>query len=237
MPINWLKAEQLPNKDQKVDNQYLLDLRSKVNGLESELALKKKKVSNLLILLTDKEEENIAIKTQLEPIKEKYEELKKEKVKFLTEIAQLVKSKEQLKGKIAQTENSLKKVGLESYNATDLQNHFSEKEKKISELETELKNKVREFESAQKQWNEKYLRLEVEIEKLKSLNDKIRELETKMENAEDYIQLKIRAVNNLNDQIKRLDDVPKILEKIKHVMELQGFLNEKDLERLLYNKS
>ena len=37
MPIDWAKAEESPQKAQKVEGRFLLDLRAKVNDLEKQL--------------------------------------------------------------------------------------------------------------------------------------------------------------------------------------------------------
>jgi len=37
LPIDWAKAEEAPQKAQKVEGRFLLDLRAKVNDLEKQL--------------------------------------------------------------------------------------------------------------------------------------------------------------------------------------------------------
>ena len=54
MNIDWTKAESKPNAKQKVLGKFLLDLRSKINNLEKELAENKKIIYNIKIKSSEK---------------------------------------------------------------------------------------------------------------------------------------------------------------------------------------
>ncbi len=116
----------------------------------------------------------------IEELSSQTERLRKEKVKFLTEITDLKKDKAELAEKFNLTERTLKE--------------------------------------AQK---------------------KIETLTSKLTSTEEYLNLKINAVNNLVDKIKLLESKPSEaiknsskLEKIKRILSLKGFLSEKEFESI-----
>ena len=53
MSIDWSLAESKPEKGQKVEGRFLLDLRAKVNDLEQQLSENKKELSETQKMLQD----------------------------------------------------------------------------------------------------------------------------------------------------------------------------------------
>ena len=53
MSIDWQLASEKPTKSQKVENRFLLDLRTKIDDLERQLKQKGSKVENLTKELTE----------------------------------------------------------------------------------------------------------------------------------------------------------------------------------------
>lgn len=182
------------------------------------------------------------------------ERLKKEKVQFLTEITQITKIKSELESKLSILEKKLyeaekKFSGLQGNVAqtNEFKKLFAEKEKKIQALESELTNKVRGFESVKKSLEAKTIEKDREIDQLRTKlaatssqkDEEIRSLGKKLKDAEAYLNVKINAVNTLNDVIndfktKLLEagKAPQILDKIKKAIRGKVFLSEEELEEI-----
>ncbi len=192
-----------------------MDIRAKVNELEKQLSAKKQ-----------------------------------EKVTFLAEIAQLSKDKSTLREKFSETEkelidakNKIAKLegtlNVSSEQSSEFTQEVAEKEERIKNLEEELKRQTRGYESIKTYYDNKVKEKDKEIENLKNKNEEIENFKKKLKESEAYIELKVKAVNNLHDNIKVLEDklaeaekIPKILEKIKNSVKLKGFLSEKELDDL-----
>ena len=214
--IDWVKVEKFPNKKQSVDGKFLLDMRAKVDDLEKQLSVKKQ-----------------------------------EKVNFLAEIAQLTKDKSALEEKLSKTEKELNEakskiaeldstLNVSSEHSSEFAQEVAEKDEKIKNLEEELKKQTRGYESIKTHYDNIVQEKDKEIENLKNENKEVESLKKKLKESESYLEVKIKGVNKLHDDIKVLEDklaeaekAPKILEKIKGSMKLKGFLSDRELDDLL----
>ena len=196
----------------------------------------------------------MTIKESSENLTQQLDRLKKEKVNFLAEITQLTRIKSELEEKLSSAEKKIREAEKRISEAqgnmaqtNEFKKQFAEKEKKIQALESELTSKVRGFESVKKSLDAKIIEKDREIDQLRTKlaatlsekNGEIQSLSKKMKDAEAYLNVKINAVNTLNDVIndfktKLLEAgrAPKVLEKIKKAIKGKVFLSEEELEEI-----
>ena len=214
--IDWVEVEKFPDKKQSLDGKFLLDMRAKVNDLEKQLSVKKQ-----------------------------------EKVNFLAEIAQLIKVKSALGEKLSKTEEELNEakkeivelestLNVSSEQSSEFAQKVAEKDEKIKTLEEELKKQTRGYESIKIHYGNLIQEKDREIENLRNENKEFESLKKKLKESESYLEVKIKGVNKLHDDIKILEEklaktekAPKILEKIKESMKLKGFISDRELDDLL----
>jgi chromosome segregation ATPase len=221
-----------------VEGSILLDLRSKINNIEKQLAQKTKdleRASSDLKATREKlqEIEKIAEeKTQsFSETKKNYERAKEEKLFADAEITKFKNLKSALEKKIGEgdsriteLENNLKEVSLKAETLEEEKvkvNANLEKEK--ADLKEDLQQKENEIEDLKKELqtinSDKY----IEIESLKNQNEakatEIASLTQKLE--------------SLEDTISEAKGAPQLMEEVKDIMAHKGFLSDREFDDLL----
>ncbi|MHA1985608.1 MAG: hypothetical protein ACW98D_03115 [Promethearchaeota archaeon] len=216
----------------------MLDLRSKINNIEKQLAQKTKdleRASSDLKATREKlqEIEKIAEeKTQsFSETKKNYERAKEEKLFADAEITKFKNLKSALEKKIGEgdsriteLENNLKEVSLKAETLEEEKvkvNANLEKEK--ADLKEDLQQKENEIEDLKKELqtinSDKY----IEIESLKNQNEakatEIASLTQKLE--------------SLEDTISEAKGAPQLMEEVKDIMAHKGFLSDREFDDLL----
>jgi chromosome segregation ATPase len=235
--IDWAKAEEKPEKKLSVEGQILLEFRSKIKELELELETIHQnlaKALNELDSTKDKlagRERSLTELTERKSIARKsHDQIKEEKLHADIEIAKLSTDKSSLEEKLTESvakitalENQLNKFTTKS---TEIDEKILTKDKEIQNLEEERLHKVKEL-----------LNKEQEIQKLKTeidhKNEEIVTLKQKLNEEKEFTDDQIKKYKDFEAQVSKAVLSTEIIEKIKKLMELKGFLSDKELESLL----
>ncbi len=132
MNIDWIKAESKPNTKQKVLGRFLLDLRSKINNLEKELAENKKDIYDIKVRSSQKEKN---LEDSIKNLASSESDLKVKLYIAETRISEL----ESIGKSLTEKNSDLEKTILNRNNVIEkLEDDF---EKRISEIE-QLKKEI-----------------------------------------------------------------------------------------------
>ena len=150
MSIDWAKAEEKPEKKLSVEGRILLDLRSKINSLEKQLAQKTKELdrtSNDFITAKEKLSETSKkfedTNKQFMEVKKNYERVKEEKLYADAEINKFKSGKADLEKKLSETNSKV----------VELENKLKESSVKVENIEKDqsgIKTKLEAAEIAMK---------------------------------------------------------------------------------------
>ena len=146
------------------------------------------------------------------------------------EIAKLSSDKSNLEEKLTEAvakitalENQLNKVTTKS---TEIDEKILSKDKEIQNLEEERLQKAKDL-----------LNKEQEIQNLRSkIDHKVDEIEIlkkKLNEEKEFTDNQIKKYKDFEAQVSKAVISTEIIEKIKKLMELKGFLSDKELESLL----
>ncbi len=219
MSIDWAKAEARPDKKLSIEGKVLLDLRSKINSLEKQLAQKIKdlekssgdlKTTKETLSETKKKDENL--EESINSLKKNFERVKEEKLYAEAEINKLKSAKQALESKLNESSSKISEV----------ENELKEKE----DIKADLQQKINEIES-----------LKSDLQK--AVSDKYVEVETIKEERD----AKLKEVKELNEKVTLLEQTigeakgaPQLIENIKDIMIHKGFLSDREFDDLLEKK-
>lgn len=210
MTIDWIKAEEKPDKKQAVESRILLELRSKCDYLKEKLEEANENLfqskEKLYLLSKDHEKSSAANRREIKEkeeiinnLKIKIDEIKIELEKYSSKVSELeflLKEKEQ---KFLLITNS---SGSEISRITS---ELEDARGKISELETDLNRAI----SINKAKDEEIRQLAGKVEDLSRLTGMIEDLDTEK--------------NNLETQLKNLSE-----QKESEIQNLESALTEKN---------
>ncbi|TFG24870.1 MAG: hypothetical protein EU532_12190 [Promethearchaeota archaeon] len=277
MRIDWEIAQIRPNKKQKIEGKFLLDLRSKIYELEHDLAQKYKEIEqskekltiteqsfNQLtekFITTEKNLNNVIsdlkkklrlaeakvtekgdrVDVSIDRIKELEQKISNKdnelmRVKFNLEKA--TKEIENIKShlnansagkasQIGEIKNSLEKTNREvELLKQELEQSIAAKTMNLTRFETELEQKTKQIEINKKDLDHTILTKDSIIAKLE------KDLERKIKQIEDLNN----TINDLYDQMSSTKPIKTItldgnlvMKRIKELMDLKGFVTDKEL--------
>jgi chromosome segregation ATPase len=238
--IDWAKAEEKPDKKVSIEGKILLEFKSKIKELEIEL---EKKHQNLAKILNDldatkdklagRERSLTELTERKSKARKSHDQIKEEKLHADIEIAKLTSEKSNLEQKLTE---AVAKI-------TALENHLNNNTTKSTEIEQKILSKNKEIQTLEEERLKKANELldkEQEIQKLKSeLDNKAEEMESlkkKLNEEKQFTGEQIKKYKALETQVSQAVVSNEIIEKVKKLMELKGFLSEKELESLLNGK-
>ncbi len=291
MRIDWELATVKPNRRQKIEGKYLLDLRTKIHDLEHELSQSNKEIEQAKEKLTITEqsfnqltEKFIASEKNMdEIISDLKKKLRMAETKFTEKNDRVDVSLDritELEQKILNKDNELMRVkfNLEKTNKEieKLRNHFSQnstgKESQIEELRSDLETTRREVNLLKQELEQSVSTKSLDVNRFKTeleqrnnqieqqnkqieINKKdldhtiltkdsiIAKLEKDLEDKINQIEDLNNNINELYSQISNVKDtgltitnVPNessVLKRIKELMDLKGFVTDKELEQLM----
>lgn len=238
MSIDWVRAEEKPEKKLSVEGRFLLDLRSKINNIEKQLTIKAKELEKStrdLKITHDKLRESQKIaeeKTQsFSETKKNYERAKEEKLYADAEITKLKNLKSEVEKKLGETESKitglaikLKEVSLRAETLEEEKvNVKTNLEKEKVDLKEDLQQKENEIEDLKKELQTTNSDKYVEIESLKNENGaQATEIATLTQKLE-----------SLEDTISEAKGAPQLMEEVKDIMAHKGFLSDREFDDLL----
>jgi chromosome segregation ATPase len=149
-------------------------------------------------------------------------------------------------------ENSTMRTELESLKKehSDLQNEFSITKDKLEELEPQVgilkedfEQKERELEGVKKDLQQTISDKYIEIESLRDeLTKQLNIKEAGITQAKNEVEAKNKEIEAIGLKVKSLEDyieeakgAPQVIEKIREILSIKGFLSDKELEDLLEN--
>jgi chromosome segregation ATPase len=149
-------------------------------------------------------------------------------------------------------ENNTMRTELENLKKehSDLQNEFSITKDKLEELEPQVEilkedheQKERELEGVKKDLQQTISDKYIEIESLKDeLTAQLIRKEDEVIQAMNEIEAKNKEIEVIGLKVKSLEDyieeakgAPQVIEKIREILSIKGFLSDKELEDLLEN--
>jgi chromosome segregation ATPase len=245
MGIEWAKAEERPEKTQKVEGRFLLDLRAKVNDLEKDVAELKDVNNDLKKKLNEKINENSELETSIKELKENneiLEDIVSEKESYVEELKEkktnLEVKKNKLEEDLDQSQTELKELNR---SINERKREINELNKVITQRENEIKKLNLKIEEMKSEHYE-------ELEDLKSkmtntLANKDEEIDQKLgdiNKLKDRLVQQVSESSKLNDQLRdyevkveEVEAAPKIVVRIKDIMQYKGFLSEKEFQKLL----
>lgn len=281
MRIDWEIAQIRPNKKQKIEGKYLLDLRTRMYELEHNLALKNKEIEQSKNNLMIKEESFKQLTKKFITTEENHTNLisdLKRKLKLAeTKVTEKVdradvsieKIKE-LEQKITNKDNELMRVkfNLEKANKeiesikTHLNANSAGKANQIGELKSALEKTNREVELLKQELAQSMTTKSVDLTRYETeLEEKTKQIEINKKDLDHTIltkdsiisklekdlEHKIKQIEELNNTINDLYDQMSttkptktiavnendVMKRIKELMDLKGFVTDKELEQLL----
>ena len=281
MRIDWEYATIKPNRRQKIEGKYLLDLRSKIYDLEQELSQRNKEIDQSKEQLTITEqsfnqltEKFIATEKNLNNV---ISDLKKKLLMAETKVTEKVDRVDvsldritDLEQKIGNKDSELMRVkfNLEKTNKEieNIKNYFTQnstgKESQIEELRNALERTNRDVEILKQELEQTDRKSIMDVERYKSeIEQKSKQIEINKRDLDHTIltkdsiiaklekdlEQKINQIEELNNNINELygqmsnvqeprtilTDESDIMKTIKELMELKGFVTDKELESLM----
>ena len=283
MRIDWELATVKPNRRQKIEGKYLLDLRTKIYDLEHELSQSIKEIEQSKEKLTITEQSFKSLTDKFiaseQNMNEVISDLKKKLRTAETKVTEKVDRVDlsldritDLEQKIVNKDNELMRVkfNLEKTNKEieQIKNHFSQnstgKEGQIEELRSDLERTQREVDILKQELeqavstksldlNQFKIELEqknkqIQINK-KDLDHTILTKDSIIAKLEKDLEEKINQIEELNNNIDSLytqisnvkepgltltnaANESDLLKRIKELMDLKGFITDKELEQL-----
>jgi len=199
-----------------VEGRYLLDLRTKINDLEQKLiqSINELEKANDEIKITKeklvgREKSLLELTERRSSAKKTLDKVQEEKLHTDIEVTKL-KSKESeleknLTEAVAKITTLESQLNFTSEKASEIEQKINFKEKEVQNLKNDLKRKDIELESLKSN--------------LEAKNNKNNEL--------------INRINSLEIQFLEAKTSPRIMIKIREVLEHKGFITDKELEQLI----
>ncbi|MFW9872895.1 MAG: hypothetical protein ACFFG0_07320 [Candidatus Thorarchaeota archaeon] len=238
MSIDWAKAEERADKKLSIEGKFLLDLRSKINNLEKQLAQKIKdldKTSNDL-RLTQEKFSDVSKKAQeqtqsLLETQKNFERAREEKLYADAEINKFKSSKAELENKLTEANSKI----------TELEDKLKESSLKAERSEKEKDNILENYELEKSGIKDELQQRKNEIEDLKKeLQTTISEKYIEIETLKDERDTQVKEINALKQKIENIEEtmhkakgVPQLIEEIKEIMTHKGFLSDKEFDDLI----
>jgi chromosome segregation ATPase len=236
MGIDWEKAEKDPGSKQKIQNSFLLDIKKKINDLE-------RRVLELRKTIEFQEGEIIEDKIKLANagsfIKELMEELSEKNESFDI----LEKEKGNIQNQLIDLKQKFESLKKKNRQLIGLKNKIREKDIRLAEYQDQIQEYRNNSDLQKEQIEEKGLIIENKEEKIKQFQGEIEqikherlEFENTLRSREREITQLKKELQNTNERVSIWSGNQKLLNKIENVMELKGFLSEKELESLKRGK-
>jgi len=281
MRIDWELATIKPNRRQKVEGKFLLDLRTKIYDLEHELSQRNKEIEQAKDKLTITEqsfnqltEKFIASEKNMNEI---ISDLKKKLRMAETKVTEKVERVDvsldrivELEQKIVNKDNELMRVKFNLEKAIKeiekIKSQFSQnssgKENQFEVLRSDLESTKREVGILKQELEQAVSTKNLDIHRFKDeLEQKNKQIEINKKDLDHTIltkdsiiaklekdlEKKINQIEELNNNINELysqmsnvksfpiprENESDILKRIKELMDLKGFVTDKELEQIL----
>ena len=237
MSIDWSKVEENPKKKHSVEGRILLDFRvrnedleQRINQLVKELEMQSEDLGIVKKKLVGREKSLIQLTEKRSTARKSFDKIKEEKLHTDIKITQLTAAKSDLE---KQRDENIKKITtLEGQLKTNAKNseEFGEKivikERQLQTKEEEMLNKTKDL-----------LTKEKEIQNMNSLldqrNKEIDFLKKNLEVEKGKTSYQIKRVESIEAQIAKSESILSIIKKIKDLIDVKGFLSDKEFEPLL----
>lgn len=210
MSIDWVKAEENPEKKQKVSGNALFNLRKQIVQLEKEIMEKAKNIEYLKEYIADLENKNQKLKEKSEKEEQEIEKIEKEALNYQIDISKLDSEKKNIEAKL---KKSIKLINQQRVLLDEKKHIIQNLENMIDEIELDYNKEIRKikdgFDKALVKNDEKF---RIKSEKLKE------ELDEKRKN-----------VKKTKMQLKELKTLQNQMDKI---LKNQGFVSDKNLAEI-----
>jgi chromosome segregation ATPase len=214
--IDWEKCEVAPQKAQKVEGRILLDLRAKVNQLEHDLALSKDQLRKSMEQFRETQKKLTGREKSLVKITEKFSSAKKNLDRVAEQKLNVDIELTKLKAQTSELERQLSEAKA---NVIQLKQEFKFSTEKTNEMEQSFKFKDK--------------MLETQKEDLRKRNGEIDRLKDQLATNQNENEKSIEKIKSLERQLAEVESSPEILEEIREAMTHKGFLSDKEFEKII----
>lgn len=183
---------------------------------KNELDITRKKLAGREKSLTELTERKSLARKSLDEVKQEKLQIDIEHAKLTTDKSKLEEDLNDAIEKITHLESQL---NLNIEKTSGFEQIVLDKDKELQKKEEELLNKVKELLNKD--------------ETIQDLRIQIEDLKNKLDEEIEYTNKQINKFKMFETQMSETINATKVIEKIKQILELKGFLSDKELESLL----